>query len=200
METTPEIDPRHFRATMGRFATGVTVVTVGHGEHPHGMTANAFMSISLDPPLALVSVDQRARMNQHLSVGVRYGVNVLSEQQEAIGRHFAGRPVDGLRLEFVWHGDTPLIEGCVAHVVAQVIDVHPAGDHTLHIGRRVPELVGEAPPALLLRPVRATDHALHLRRLELVLFAMKLILSMYGAARLRTRSPPRGATASLGRP
>src|SRR5919107_415694 len=92
METTPEIDPRHFRATMGRFATGVTVVTVGHGEHPHGMTANAFMSISLDPPLVLVSVDQRARMNQHL------------------------------------------IEGCVAHVVAQVIDVHPAGDHTLYIG------------------------------------------------------------------
>jgi flavin reductase (DIM6/NTAB) family NADH-FMN oxidoreductase RutF len=134
METTPEIDPRHFRATMGRFATGVTVVTVGRGEHPHGMTANAFMSISLDPPLVLVSVDQRASMNQHLSVGVRYGVNVLSEQQEAIGRHFAGRPVDGLRLEFVWHGDTPLIEGCVAHVVARVVDVHPVGDHTLYIG------------------------------------------------------------------
>src|SRR3712207_7229748 len=87
METTPKIDPRHFRATMGRFATGVTVVTVGHGEHPHGMTANAFMSISLDPPLVLVSVDQRARMNQHLGMDLRYGVNVLSEQQEAIGRH-----------------------------------------------------------------------------------------------------------------
>jgi flavin reductase (DIM6/NTAB) family NADH-FMN oxidoreductase RutF len=134
METTPEIDPRHFRATMGRFATGVTVVTVGHEEHPHGMTANAFMSISLDPPLVLVSVDQRARMNQHLGMDVRYGVNVLSEQQEAIGRHFAGRPVDGLRLEFVWHGDIPLIEGCVAHVVARVVDVYPAGDHTLYIG------------------------------------------------------------------
>src|SRR3712207_6041733 len=91
METTPEIDPRHFRATMGRFATGVTVVTVGHAEHPHGMTANAFLSISLDPPLVLISVDQRARMNQHLGMGVRYGVNVLSEQQEAISRHFAGR-------------------------------------------------------------------------------------------------------------
>ena len=92
-ETTPEIDPRHFRATMGRFATGVTVVTVGYGEHPHGMTANAFMSISLDPPLVLISVGQRARMNQHLELGVRYGVNVLSEQQEAISRHFAGRPM-----------------------------------------------------------------------------------------------------------
>jgi flavin reductase (DIM6/NTAB) family NADH-FMN oxidoreductase RutF len=110
------------------------VVTVGHGDHPHGMTANAFMSNSLDPPLVLVSVDWRARMNQRLGMGVRYGVNILSEQQEAIGRHFAGRPASGLRTEFVWHRDTPLIEGCVAHVVARVVDVHLAGDHALYIG------------------------------------------------------------------
>ena len=195
METTPEIDPRHFRATMGRFTTGVTVVTVGHTVHPHGMTANAFMSISLDPPLVLVSVDQRARMNQHLGMDLRYGVNVLSEQQEAIGRHFAGRPVDGLRLKFAWHGDTPLIEGCVAHVVARVVEVHPAGDHTLYIGHvEYLNMVGEAPPALLLRPVRATGHALYLRRLELVL------LAMMQAARLRTRSPPPEAAASSGLP
>jgi len=98
------------------------------------MTANAFMSISLDPPLVLVSVDLRARMHQHLGMGARYGVNVLSEQQEAVSHHFAGRPVDGLRLKFVWHGDMPLIEGCVAHVVARVVDVHLAGDHMLYIG------------------------------------------------------------------
>ena len=86
------------------------------------------------PPAAPGPGDQRGRMNQPLRGGVRYGGKGPAEQQEAIGRHFAGRPVDGLRLEFVWHGDTPLIEGCVAHVVARVVDVHPAGDHTLYIG------------------------------------------------------------------
>src|SRR3712207_7542294 len=101
MKPPPKIAPRPFRATMGLFARGVRVFPVGHGNPPQGMTATAFMAISLAPPLVLVSVDQRARMNQHLGMGVRYGVNVLSEQQEAIGRHFAGRPVDGLRLEFV---------------------------------------------------------------------------------------------------
>src|ERR687893_1818694 len=64
--------------------------------------------------------------------------------------------------------------------------------HALHRARRVPELVGEAPPALLLRSVRATDHALHLRRLELVLLAVKLVLWSKEAVRLRTRSPPWG--------
>ena len=76
---------------MGRFATGVTVVTAAHAEHAHGMTANAFMSISLTPPLVLVSVDLRAHMNQYLTLGSCYGVNILSEQQEAFSRHFSGR-------------------------------------------------------------------------------------------------------------
>jgi flavin reductase (DIM6/NTAB) family NADH-FMN oxidoreductase RutF len=164
------------------------------------MTANAFMSISLDPPLVLVSVDLRARMHQHLGMGARYGVNVLSEQQEAVSHHFAGRPVDGLRLKFVWHGDMPLIEGCVAHVVARVVDVHPAGDHMLYIGHVEYLDWWEKRPALLLRPVRATDHALHLRRPELVFFAVKFVLSMERAVRRRTRSPPREVRAPSGRP
>ncbi|HJZ50478.1 MAG TPA: flavin reductase family protein [Roseiflexaceae bacterium] len=134
MNSRPAIDPRQFRATMGRFATGVTVVTTAHEEHAHGMTANAFLSVSLDPPLVLVSVDRRARLNQHLALGARYGVNILSEKQESFSQHFAGRPVEGLHIPFVWMHGTPLIEGCVAHIVAEVVDIHPAGDHTLYIG------------------------------------------------------------------
>jgi flavin reductase (DIM6/NTAB) family NADH-FMN oxidoreductase RutF len=129
------LNPQLFRATMGRFATGVTVITVAHEEHYHGMTANAFMSVSLDPPLILVSVDRRARMNGHLGVGSRYGVNILAEKQQELSRHFAGRPVEGLHIPFVYVHDTPLIEGCVAHIVARVIEGHPAGDHTLYIGQ-----------------------------------------------------------------
>jgi flavin reductase (DIM6/NTAB) family NADH-FMN oxidoreductase RutF len=134
MDATTAIDPRHFRATMGRFATGVTVITTAREEHAHGMTATAFLSVSLDPPLVLVSVDRRARLNQYLALDICYGVNILSEKQEAFSQHFAGRAVKELQIPFVWMRGTPLIEGCVAHIVARVVDIHPAGDHMLYIG------------------------------------------------------------------
>jgi len=133
-QPTPAIDARTFRATMGRFATGVTVVTTGQEGSVHGMTANAFQSVSLTPPLVLVAVDNRTKMIQHLAVERRYGVNILSERQENLSRHFGGRPQDGIHIPFVWHDDTPMIDGCVAHIVARVVDIHAAGDHTLYIG------------------------------------------------------------------
>ncbi len=134
IEPTPEIDARTFRATMGRFATGVTVVTTGQQSSVHGMTANAFVSVSLVPPLVLVSVENRAKIAQYLDIGARYGVNILSEKQEDLSRHFGGRPQEGIHIPFVWHDGTPLLDGCVAHIVARVVDIHPAGDHALYIG------------------------------------------------------------------
>jgi len=99
MSDTALIDARLFRSTMGRFATGVTVVTVSHDDgHPHAITVNAFLSVSLDPPLVLVSVNNRSRMNTHLHLGRRYGINVLSASQEEHSRHFGGRPVEGLEV------------------------------------------------------------------------------------------------------
>src|SRR5215831_20562820 len=83
-----------FRRTLGMFATGVTVITTRAGDQVHGMTANAFMSVSLRPPLILVSVDRRARMNALLREGVRFGVSVLEERQGALSDHFAGRVRD----------------------------------------------------------------------------------------------------------
>jgi flavin reductase (DIM6/NTAB) family NADH-FMN oxidoreductase RutF len=133
-EPTPAIDARTFRATMGRFATGVTVVTAGQEGSVHGMTANAFLSVSLAPPLVLVSVDNRARITQHLAADTRYGVNILSEKQEDLSRHFGGHPQEGIHIPFVWHDGTPMLDGCVAHIVARVVDIHAAGDHTLYIG------------------------------------------------------------------
>ncbi len=137
MSDTALIDARLFRSTMGRFATGVTVVTVSHDDgYPHAITVNAFLSVSLDPPLVLVSVNNRSRMNTHLHLGGCYGINVLAATQEEHSRHFGGRPVEGL--EVAWlprlDADAPLLDGCVAHIVARVVDIHPAGDHTLYIG------------------------------------------------------------------
>src|SRR5690242_19780732 len=129
------IDPQLFRRTLGHFATGVTVITVAHEGHARGMTANGFMSVSLDPPLVLVSVAQRASMHALLGPGTRYGVSVLADDQEALSRHFAGRPNPDLAIRFVWQDGVPLLRCAVTHVVAAIVDAHPAGDHTLFIGR-----------------------------------------------------------------
>src|SRR5438477_2690057 len=78
-----------FRNALGCFATGVTVITLDYENEVHGMTANAFTSVSLDPPLVLVCVDQRARTHAHLHAKKRFGVNVLSEDQRAISEYYA---------------------------------------------------------------------------------------------------------------
>ncbi|MCM8745248.1 flavin reductase family protein [Thermomicrobium sp. CFH 73360] len=134
-ESAPDIDPRHFRRTLGRFATGVTVVTVARPEGPHGMTANAFLSVSLDPPLVLVSVDRRARMHAYLGETSRYGVSILARDQEIAARHFAGKPQPGFDPVFRWVAGVPLLEGAVAQLVCDVWERVAAGDHTLVLGR-----------------------------------------------------------------
>src|SRR5918911_2938037 len=91
--TDQRVDAAAMRRTLGRFTTGVTVVTTAHGEDVHAMTANAFTSVSLDPPLVLVSVDHRTRMHRMLPDTRRYGVSVLGSGQERVAWHFAGRPL-----------------------------------------------------------------------------------------------------------
>src|SRR6201984_3352899 len=78
-----------FRKALGCFATGITVITVDYESEVHGMTANAFTSVSLDPMLVLVCVDQRARTHAHLHAKKRFGVNVLAEDQRAISEYYA---------------------------------------------------------------------------------------------------------------
>jgi|SRR5689334_4775473 flavin reductase (DIM6/NTAB) family NADH-FMN oxidoreductase RutF len=134
-DATPQIDPRQFRNALGRFASGVTVVTVRHEDHPHGMTANAFVSVSLDPPLVLVSLGNRSSMHRILRGIGRYGISVLSEDQEVLSNHFAGRTVEGLHIRFVERMGIPMLAGAVAYFIVEILDAHPAGDHTLYIGR-----------------------------------------------------------------
>jgi len=127
------LDPKLLRATMGMFATGVTVVTYRLDGEPAGMTANAFTSVSLEPALVLVSVRENSRFNQWVREGVRYGINFLAEDQRALSAHFGGRPHADLALPFCEHEGTPLIEGSLVQLVARTVDVHPAGDHLLYI-------------------------------------------------------------------
>jgi len=129
------VDPMEFRRTLGRFATGVTVVAAyDEAGSPKGLTVNAFMSVSLDPPLVLVSLDNRSRTKPVIERAGRYGVSVLAEEQKALSDHFAGRPQEGLAIVFVERAGAPVLEGALAQVVARVVEAHPAGDHTLFLG------------------------------------------------------------------
>jgi flavin reductase (DIM6/NTAB) family NADH-FMN oxidoreductase RutF len=143
-------DPRlALRRCAGMFATGVTVITTRTREQVHGMTANAFMSVSLEPPLVLISVDRRTRMCGLLHEGSHYGVSVLAADQSALSDRFAGRAKDEApepRFEVV--RDTPLVEGALAHFVARVARSYWGGDHSLFLGRVEYARTGEGTPLL----------------------------------------------------
>jgi flavin reductase (DIM6/NTAB) family NADH-FMN oxidoreductase RutF len=129
-------DPRiALRRTLGKFATGVTVLTTREVDQVHGMTANAFMSVSLEPPLVLISVDRRTKMCSLLYGGRHFGVSVLAEGQEALSDRFAGRPtLDAVEPRFEVVRDTPLVEGALAHFVATIVRSYWGGDHSLFLG------------------------------------------------------------------
>ena len=139
-----------FRRTLGMFATGVTVLTTRSGETVHGMTANAFMSVSLRPPLVLVSVDRRARMSNLLHEGTRFGVNVLEAGQAMLSDRFAGRVLvdEGIEPRFELVHETPLVEGALAHLVARVVRSYWGGDHSLFLGQVEYARYGEGEPLL----------------------------------------------------
>lgn len=131
-----DISPRDFRNTLGRFASGVTVVTIPHPGDPagvRGITANAFLSVSLSPPLVLVSIDKKARAHAPLTTAERYGVSILGETQEQLSNHFAGFD-DSVTPTFSQLGGLAVVEGAIAQLVCRVADRHDAGDHTLFIG------------------------------------------------------------------
>jgi flavin reductase (DIM6/NTAB) family NADH-FMN oxidoreductase RutF len=119
---------------MGRFATGVTIVTTELNGQVHGMTANGFMSVSLDPPLVLVSMGNNSNMHKLLPQSLRYGVSFLAQDHERLSTHFAGRPQEGLEVDWVRKADMPLIANAIGHIVTRVVAAHLAGDHTLYVG------------------------------------------------------------------
>lgn len=125
---------RELRRVMGRFATGVTVVTTVERDVIHGMTANSFLSVSLRPPLVLVSLG-RCRMNEMLPHTNWYGISVLAADQEHFAAHFAAQKASPVEPAFTWEHGVPVLEGALAHVVCRVVDCYRAGDHMLWIGQ-----------------------------------------------------------------
>ncbi len=129
------LDPRAFRNACGAFATGVTVITTRTEDGDHGMTANAFMSVSLDPALVTVSIDKQSRMLRRLRSSGRYAVNVLSESMQSAALHFAGRPQPGMGHILSERGGLPVIPGSAALFLTEVVQEVEVGDHVLFIGQ-----------------------------------------------------------------
>jgi flavin reductase (DIM6/NTAB) family NADH-FMN oxidoreductase RutF len=129
------IVPLLFKRALGQWASGVTVITTLRESVPHGMTASSFSSLSLDPPLVLVSVDQRARLHHLLPETGRYGVSILAKGQDQLSTHFAGRPNDSLQIPWIQAEGLPFLDGALAHLACDVFDALPGGDHIIYIGR-----------------------------------------------------------------
>jgi flavin reductase (DIM6/NTAB) family NADH-FMN oxidoreductase RutF len=145
-------DSRTFFDTISLFASGVTVVTIHGDDQPHGMTANAFTSLSANPMQIIVCIAKQARINAYLMRKARFTVNVLREDQEAISNQFAGatREATGATFRFVvWEGG-PRIEGCLAAIGCELVNMHDGGDHWIVVGEVIALLQGIEPRKPLL--------------------------------------------------
>lgn len=146
------LDPLLFRRILGRFATGVTVVTTGTPEAPVGMTANAFTSVSLDPPLVLVCVGRSREIHEPMRRAGRFGVSILGESQLELSHYFARRREslpDGLLRFRAGATGVPLVEGALAHLECRVVAIHPGGDHSIFVARVEQANAGADGPPLI---------------------------------------------------
>jgi flavin reductase (DIM6/NTAB) family NADH-FMN oxidoreductase RutF len=139
---------------MGRFASGVTVVTAQTADlKPSGMTVSAFSSLSLEPPLILVCIDQRASIHSLLLEGRHFAVNVLTEEQEVLSRRFASR--DGDRFSGTGYKDgatgVPVLDDVLAAIECRVVHTYSGGDHTIVVGEVEYAILGEGKPLAYFR-------------------------------------------------
>lgn len=138
-----EFGQAEFRTVMGRFVTGVTVVTVRDRQGPHGVTVNSFTSLSLEPPMIGVCLRRTGRSAATLRRSAHFGVSILGADQEQLGRYFArhDRPSGPDAFEQVPHrtgsGGVPLIEGAAAQLECVVRQRIGAGDHLMYVGEVV---------------------------------------------------------------
>lgn len=123
----------HFRGSLGRFATGVAVVSFDTSNRRYGITVNSFTSVSMEPPLVLVSIARTTNAHDELE-GRPFTVNVLGAEQEALASHFAGKPTAGFEPNWV-EGDTaPRLSGVLSYFQCTPWAAYPGGDHTLYLG------------------------------------------------------------------
>jgi flavin reductase (DIM6/NTAB) family NADH-FMN oxidoreductase RutF len=158
MSEDSSVTPAEFRAALGRFSSGITVITV---ETPsgqvHGMTASSFCSVSLRPPLVLVCIDHLAETYLHLRERGHFGVSVLKEEQQALSEFFADPERDpdaarrlGIHYKKMKSG-MPVLTDTLANLDCDVVEAHAAGDHTIFVGEVKEVKVADGSPLLYFR-------------------------------------------------
>ncbi|MGH4033385.1 flavin reductase family protein [Actinomycetota bacterium Odt1-20B] len=147
--------PAGLREVMSRFATGVTVLSTG-GEHLHGMTANAFTSVSLDPPAVLCCVGHSAVLHGAITAAGHFGVSIMGAAQEDVVRFFADKqrplgPEQFTRIDWTEgpHTGAPLLSGALAWLECELSAAHTFGDHSIFIGRVIEARRGSGQDGLL---------------------------------------------------
>jgi flavin reductase (DIM6/NTAB) family NADH-FMN oxidoreductase RutF len=148
------IERNELRRVMGHFATGVTVITtISKNGTPYGLTANAFTSVSLDPPLLLISVDKKAESYPYFEESKVFTVNILSEEQEALSRKFAasgGDKFQGVAYHVGANG-VPILDGVLTYLECKLYASYEGGDHTLFLGEIEQAETKEVRPLLFYR-------------------------------------------------
>ncbi|HEX7380905.1 MAG TPA: flavin reductase family protein [Nevskiaceae bacterium] len=127
-----QLDRARFRAALSRFPTGVSIVTFDGPEQRHGMTANSFTAVSIDPPLVLVCVARNATTHD-LMRDRPFTVNILGAEEERLALHFAGRP--SVKPEWIEDPVAPRLAGCLAWFACAPWAAYDGGDHTLYVGK-----------------------------------------------------------------
>lgn len=133
------MDQKVFRQVLGHFPSGVTIVTTCHNGTLHGITVSSFCSLSLDPPLVLVCIDQNCHAHSLIQQSDMFAVNILAEDGEGLSRHFASRIQNKFADIPHYLGETgaPLLENASATIECQLVNLLPGGDHTIFVGRVV---------------------------------------------------------------
>lgn len=148
------LDPSTYRATLGRFASGITIVTARDADgRDVGMTVSAFSSLSLEPPLVLVCIDNGASVAPVLEQCESFAVNILAEDQEPLSRRFAERELDRFEGVGIARGASglALLDGALAQIECRVSSRTPAGDHTILIGEVTATSLRDGNPLLYYR-------------------------------------------------
>jgi len=148
------IEKNQLRQVMGHFATGVTIITTFNKDgQMHGLTANAFTSVSLEPPLLLISVDKKAESYPAFEESKVFTVNILADEQEGLSRKFAvsgGNKFEGVAYRKGGNG-AAILDGTLAHIECTLYAVYEGGDHTLYLGEIQEAEVREGKPLVFYR-------------------------------------------------
>lgn len=154
------MDNRTFRDAMGKFATGITIVTTEVAGEIKGMTVNAFMSVSLEPKLIAISIDKKASLYDILQTNPTFGVSVLKDEQKDVSMVFAKQKEQENPVPITKLQDVPVVDGALVNLACKVVDKVVAGDHVILIGEVEDLVLRDGDPVLYFggsyREIKAT--------------------------------------------